>query len=95
MTVYTSCRVTWLTSSSSAVSVFQDLVSVTKALLKTSGDFSEARLLLLDSIGSGQHWHCSDDDLLMSGDPVVREQLREKYGEEGIAKRIAFLELQA
>ncbi|CAG07049.1 unnamed protein product [Tetraodon nigroviridis] len=72
-----------------------DLVSVTKALLKTSGDFSEARLLLLDSIGSGQHWHCSDDDLLMSGDPVVREQLREKYGEEGIAKRIAFLELQA
>lgn len=75
--------------------MFQDLVSVTKALLKTSGDFSEARLLLLDSLGSGQLWHCCDDDLLMSGEVSVREQLQAKYGEEGMAKRIAFLELQA
>lgn len=75
--------------------VFQDLVSVTKALLKTSGDFSEARLLLLDSLSSGQLWHCCDDDLLMSGDAAVQEQLQEKYGEERMAKRIVFLELQA
>lgn len=75
--------------------VFQDLVSVTKALLKTSGDFSEARLLLLGSLSSGRRWHCSDDELLMSGDAAVRDQLLEKYGEEGIAKRIVFLELQA
>lgn len=68
---------------------------MTKALLKTSGDFSKARLLLLGSVGSEQLWHCCDDDLLMSGDPAVREQLREKYGEEGLAKRIMFLELQA
>lgn len=73
--------------------MLQDLVSVTKALLKTSGDFSEARLLLLNSLSSRLRWHCCDDDLLMSGDAAIQEQLRDKYGEEVVAKRIMFLEL--
>lgn len=73
--------------------VLQDLVSVTKALLKTSGDFSEARLLLLNSLGSRPRWHCCDDDLLMSGDAAIWEQLQDKYSEEVVAKRIVFLEL--
>ncbi|XP_011612302.2 telomeric repeat-binding factor 2-interacting protein 1 [Takifugu rubripes] len=72
----------------------QDLVSVTKALLKTSGDFSEARLLLLNPLSSRPRWHCCDDDLLVSGDAAIREQLRDKYGEEVVAKRIVFLELK-
>lgn len=68
---------------------------MTKALLKTSGDFSEARDLLLNPFSiSGSLWQCYDDDLLTSGDPVVRQQLQEKYGEELLAKRIVFLELE-
>ncbi|XP_042351637.1 telomeric repeat-binding factor 2-interacting protein 1 [Plectropomus leopardus] len=72
----------------------QDLVSVTKALLKTSGDFSAALEQLLNpSTNSGPLWSRSDDSLLLSADPVVRQQLQEKYGEEGVAKRIMFLEV--
>lgn len=74
--------------------MLQDLVSVTKALLKTSGDFSEARLLLLNSPSSRPRWHCCDDHLLMSGDVAIQEQLRDKYSEEVVAKRIVFLELK-
>ncbi|KAI3369939.1 hypothetical protein L3Q82_024744, partial [Scortum barcoo] len=74
----------------------QDLVSVTKALLKTSGDFSVALELLLNpSCVSGPFWDSSDDSLLLSPDPVVRQQLQDKYGEEGVAKRILFLEAEA
>nr|XP_046239276.1 telomeric repeat-binding factor 2-interacting protein 1 isoform X2 [Scatophagus argus]XP_046239277.1 telomeric repeat-binding factor 2-interacting protein 1 isoform X2 [Scatophagus argus] len=59
----------------------QDLVSVTKALLKTSGDFSDARELLLNPLSmSGPCWQCYDDDLLLAGDPVIQQQLKEKYG---------------
>lgn len=73
----------------------QDLVTVAKALLKTSGDFSEAHKLLLDLLpNSGTLWQCSDDERLISGDPAVRLQLQEKYGEELLAKRVVFLELE-
>ncbi|XP_076617149.1 telomeric repeat-binding factor 2-interacting protein 1 isoform X2 [Chaetodon auriga] len=73
----------------------QDLVSVTKALLKTSGDFSAALDLLLNPFAvSGPFWKRSDDGLLLSGDPVVRQQLQERYGEEKVAKRVMFLELE-
>lgn len=68
---------------------------MTKALLKTSGDISEARLLLVNCPVSGPLWNICDDDLLTSGDSAAREQLQEKYGEEAVAKRIVFLELQA
>lgn len=68
---------------------------MTKALLRTSGDFSEAQDLLLDLLpASGTLWQCSDDQRLTSGDPAVRLQLQEKYGEERVAKRVVFLELK-
>ncbi|KAM9361308.1 telomeric repeat-binding factor 2-interacting protein 1 [Symphorus nematophorus] len=73
----------------------KDLVSVTKALLKTSGDFSDALNLLLNPESfSGPFWKRCDDGLLRSADPVVRQQLQEKYGEEAVAKRVVFLELE-
>ncbi|KAA8593289.1 hypothetical protein FQN60_009405 [Etheostoma spectabile] len=71
----------------------QDLISVTKALLKTSGDFSAARDQLLNHCSILRPlWNCCDDSLLLSADPVVRQQLQEKYSEEDVAKRIVFLE---
>lgn len=73
----------------------QDLVSVTKALLKTSGDFTAALDLLLNpSSVSGPFWNRCDDNLLLSAEPVARQQLQEKYGEEDVAKRILFLEVE-
>ncbi|XP_026163546.2 telomeric repeat-binding factor 2-interacting protein 1 [Mastacembelus armatus] len=73
----------------------KDLISVTKALLKTSGDFCAAQKLLLNpSSISGPFWKRSDDDLLLSADPAIRQQLQDKYGEVGFAKRILFLEAE-
>ncbi|XP_033481887.2 telomeric repeat-binding factor 2-interacting protein 1 isoform X1 [Epinephelus lanceolatus] len=73
----------------------QDLMSVTKALLRTSGDFSAALDQLLNpSSISGPLWNHCDDSLLVLADPVGRQQLQEKYGEEGVAKRIMFLEVE-
>ncbi|XP_053287104.1 telomeric repeat-binding factor 2-interacting protein 1 isoform X2 [Pleuronectes platessa] len=73
----------------------QDIVNVTKALLRTSGDFAAALDLLLNhSIIHGPVWIGSDDVLLSSADPVVRQELEEKYGEKELAKRIVFLELE-
>ncbi|XP_038163784.1 telomeric repeat-binding factor 2-interacting protein 1 [Cyprinodon tularosa] len=73
----------------------RDLVSVTKALLKTSGDFASAVDLLLNlSFVSAPLWNRHDDGLLHSTDPTVRRMLQEKYGEESLAKRIAFLEVE-
>uniref|UniRef100_A0A673A3I4 Telomeric repeat-binding factor 2-interacting protein 1 n=1 Tax=Sphaeramia orbicularis TaxID=375764 RepID=A0A673A3I4_9TELE len=72
-----------------------DLASVTKALLKTSGDWSAALDLLLDpSSFSGPFWTYSDDSLLDSADPDDRHMLQEKYGEEGVAKRLVFLAVE-
>ncbi|XP_034725392.1 telomeric repeat-binding factor 2-interacting protein 1 [Etheostoma cragini] len=72
----------------------QDLISVTKALLKTSGDFSAARDQLLNHCSiSRPLWNRCDDSLLLSADPVVRQQLQEKYSEEDVVKRIVFLEV--
>ncbi|XP_078104956.1 telomeric repeat-binding factor 2-interacting protein 1 [Sander vitreus] len=73
----------------------QDLISVTKALLKTSGDFSAALDQLLNRCSiSRPLWNRCDDSLLLSADPVVRQQLQEKYSEEDVAKRIVFLEVE-
>uniref|UniRef100_A0A3Q3IZ61 Telomeric repeat-binding factor 2-interacting protein 1 n=1 Tax=Monopterus albus TaxID=43700 RepID=A0A3Q3IZ61_MONAL len=69
--------------------------SVIKALMKTSGDIPAALDLLLDpSSVSGPFWNRYDDGLLLSADAVLRQQLQEKYGEESLAKRIVFLELE-
>ncbi|KAF1391862.1 hypothetical protein PFLUV_G00046460 [Perca fluviatilis] len=73
----------------------QDLISVTKALLKTSGDFSAALDQLLNRCSIPRPlWNRCDDSLLLSADPVVRQQLQEKYSEEDVAKRIVFLEVE-
>ncbi|XP_008288153.1 telomeric repeat-binding factor 2-interacting protein 1 [Stegastes partitus] len=73
----------------------QDLAAVTKALLKTSGDVTAALDLLLNpSSVSGPLWTRCDDKLLLSADPAVRQQLQEKYGEEPVAKRVLFLEVE-
>lgn len=73
----------------------KDLISVTKALLKTSGDFSAAKDLLLNpSSISGPFWNRCDDRLLLSAEPIGIQRLQEKYGEENVAKRIVFLEVE-
>uniref|UniRef100_A0A3P8Q6G2 Telomeric repeat-binding factor 2-interacting protein 1 n=1 Tax=Astatotilapia calliptera TaxID=8154 RepID=A0A3P8Q6G2_ASTCA len=68
---------------------------VTKALLKTSGDFSAAKDLLLNPPSiSGPFWNRCDDRLLLSAEPISIQRLQEKYGEEMVAKRIVFLEVE-
>lgn len=73
----------------------QDLVSVTKALLQTSGDFSAALGLLLDP-GSAPCplWTKKDDQLLQEANPLARSWLLRKYGEQRVAQRILFLEVE-
>lgn len=69
---------------------------MTKALLKTSGDFSAAlQLLLSPSSFMGPFWNRHDDSLLRSADPEVRQELLDKYGEEGVAKRLMFLDVES
>ncbi|XP_071017857.1 telomeric repeat-binding factor 2-interacting protein 1 [Oncorhynchus clarkii lewisi] len=70
------------------------LVAVTKALLKNSGDVSAALRdpLMMPNVGNGvqqgPRWERHDDRLLLSADP---SELQNKFGEEGVAKRMAFL----
>lgn len=71
-----------------------DLVSVTKALLKTSGDFAAALNLLLNPLSvPGPFWISTDDTILLSTDSTDQQYLQEKYGKEEVAKRIVFLEV--
>ena len=71
----------------------QDLVSVTRALLKTSGDYRAAlALLLTPDSARGPFWSQCDDRLLLTSDPEARQQLQKRYGEQGVAKRLVFLE---
>ncbi|XP_061744278.1 telomeric repeat-binding factor 2-interacting protein 1 [Nerophis ophidion] len=73
----------------------KDLMAVTLALLKTSGDFSAASRLLLDpSSIAGPFWDPRDDSLLLSEDPAAHQQLQKKYSDMGLAKRMLFLELR-
>ncbi|XP_034022100.1 telomeric repeat-binding factor 2-interacting protein 1 isoform X2 [Thalassophryne amazonica] len=72
-----------------------DLVCVTMALLRSSGDVGTARHLLSDpSYTLGPQWSAHDDSLLRSGDSAARQQLVQKYGEEEVAKRMVFLEVE-
>ncbi|XP_036387828.1 telomeric repeat-binding factor 2-interacting protein 1 [Megalops cyprinoides] len=74
----------------------QGLVSVTKSLLRNSGDVPASLHYLL----TGQNlearrplWDQRDDSLLLSADPS-EHKLHEKYGEVAVAKRIAFLDIE-
>ncbi|XP_061639942.1 telomeric repeat-binding factor 2-interacting protein 1 isoform X2 [Phyllopteryx taeniolatus] len=73
----------------------QDLKSVTKALLKASGDVSAASRLLSDPVSfCVPLWNRRDDSFLLSADPAAFRQLQGKYGEEGVAKRMVFLNVE-
>nr|XP_061813626.1 telomeric repeat-binding factor 2-interacting protein 1-like [Nerophis lumbriciformis] len=73
----------------------QDLISVTKALLKTSGDVSAAsRLLSHPTSFNSPFWDRRDDDVLLSADPGPLKQLLEKHGQAGVSKRRIFLNVE-
>ncbi|KAI4888502.1 hypothetical protein NFI96_013561 [Prochilodus magdalenae] len=75
----------------------KNLVEVMKALLKASGDVTTARLYLVEGYDANVHgpsWTRHDDEILLSADSSELEQLNEKYGEDSVLKRIAFLEVQ-
>ncbi|XP_048025963.1 telomeric repeat-binding factor 2-interacting protein 1 [Megalobrama amblycephala] len=72
----------------------KDLVEVTKALLKASGDLISARVYLLDGYEHEVHgplWNRLDDEILLLADPYELEQLQSKFGEEEVTRRRAFL----
>ncbi|XP_077384634.1 telomeric repeat-binding factor 2-interacting protein 1 isoform X2 [Festucalex cinctus] len=73
----------------------QDLVSVVKALLKTSGDVSDALQLLSDPMSfCTPLWDPRDDGVLKSADPVALKGLQKKYGKVAVSKRMMFLEVE-
>ncbi|KAL7843216.1 hypothetical protein AOLI_G00247280 [Acnodon oligacanthus] len=75
----------------------KDLVEVMKALLKASGNVTTARLYLLEGYDPKVHgpiWTKHDDEILLSTDSSELEQLNEKYGEDSVLKRVAFLKAQ-
>ncbi|XP_019748008.1 telomeric repeat-binding factor 2-interacting protein 1 isoform X2 [Hippocampus comes] len=73
----------------------QDLVSVVKALLKTSGDLSAASRLLSDPMSfCAPLWDRQDDRLLLSADSAALQRLQRKHGEAAVAKRMMFLKVE-
>uniref|UniRef100_A0A3B4AIW5 Telomeric repeat-binding factor 2-interacting protein 1 n=1 Tax=Periophthalmus magnuspinnatus TaxID=409849 RepID=A0A3B4AIW5_9GOBI len=73
----------------------QNLINVTKALLLASGDlFLAYEILQNPSSFSGPIWTRTDDQRLCSTDQEVRQDLLTKYGEEALAKRLQFLEIE-
>uniref|UniRef100_A0A3B4AIP1 Telomeric repeat-binding factor 2-interacting protein 1 n=1 Tax=Periophthalmus magnuspinnatus TaxID=409849 RepID=A0A3B4AIP1_9GOBI len=72
-----------------------NLINVTKALLLASGDlFLAYEILQNPSSFSGPIWTRTDDQRLCSTDQEVRQDLLTKYGEEALAKRLQFLEIE-
>ncbi|XP_058856134.1 telomeric repeat-binding factor 2-interacting protein 1-like [Acipenser ruthenus] len=69
-----------------------DLACVMQSLLKNSGDFQA----VLHYLHTGRRadgrplWTRHDDLALQSGDPTTKQALILKYGEENVAKRVAF-----
>ncbi|XP_033875906.1 telomeric repeat-binding factor 2-interacting protein 1-like isoform X2 [Acipenser ruthenus] len=69
-----------------------DLACVMQSLLKNSGDFQA----VLHYLRTGRRadgrplWTRHDDLDLQSGDPTTKQALILKYGEENVAKRVAF-----
>ncbi len=72
----------------------KDLVEVTKALWKASGDLARAQAYLLDGYDHEIHgpvWTHLDDEILLLADPYELEQLQSKYGQEEVTRRRDFL----
>uniref|UniRef100_A0A8C2DSG8 Telomeric repeat-binding factor 2-interacting protein 1 n=1 Tax=Cyprinus carpio TaxID=7962 RepID=A0A8C2DSG8_CYPCA len=72
----------------------KDLVEVTKALLKASGDLARAQSYLQDGYNHEIHgpvWTHLDDEILQLADPYELEQLQSKYGPEEVSRRRDFL----
>ncbi|XP_039513236.1 telomeric repeat-binding factor 2-interacting protein 1 [Pimephales promelas] len=72
----------------------KELVEVTKALLKASGDLARARVYLIDGYDQEIHgplWNHLDDEVLLLADSYELEQLQLKFGEEEVSRRRAFL----
>uniref|UniRef100_A0A3Q3IZN3 Telomeric repeat-binding factor 2-interacting protein 1 n=1 Tax=Monopterus albus TaxID=43700 RepID=A0A3Q3IZN3_MONAL len=93
--VASSISAYWIHCDSIMMKTFALYLIFDLSLMKTSGDIPAALDLLLDpSSVSGPFWNRYDDGLLLSADAVLRQQLQEKYGEESLAKRIVFLELE-
>ncbi len=72
----------------------KDLVEVTKALWKASGDLARAQAYLLDGYDCKIHgpvWTHLDDEILLLADPYELEQLQSKFGLEEVTRRRDFL----
>ncbi|XP_052445787.1 telomeric repeat-binding factor 2-interacting protein 1 isoform X3 [Carassius gibelio] len=72
----------------------KDLVEVTKALWKASGDLARAQVYLQDGYDQQVHgpvWTHLDDQILLVADPYELEQLQSKYGAEEVTRRREFL----
>ncbi|XP_073700829.1 telomeric repeat-binding factor 2-interacting protein 1 [Garra rufa] len=72
----------------------KDLIEVTKALWKASGDLARAQAYLLDGYDHEIHgpvWTHLDDEILLLADPYELEQLQSKYGKEEVTRRRDFL----
>ncbi len=72
----------------------KDLVEVTKALWKASGDLANAQVYLLNGYDHEIHgpvWTHLDDEILLLADPYELEQLQSKYGHEEVTRRSYFL----
>ncbi|XP_058844882.1 telomeric repeat-binding factor 2-interacting protein 1-like [Acipenser ruthenus] len=69
-----------------------DLACVMQSLLKNSGDFQAVRHYLRTGRRADGRplWTRHDDLALQSGDPATKQALILKYGEENVAKRVAF-----
>ncbi|KAK1158458.1 telomeric repeat-binding factor 2-interacting protein 1-like isoform X1 [Acipenser oxyrinchus oxyrinchus] len=69
-----------------------DLACVMQSLLKNSGDFQAVRHYLRTGRRADGRppWTRHDDLALQSGDPATKQALIFKYGEESVAKRVAF-----
>ncbi|XP_033878973.1 telomeric repeat-binding factor 2-interacting protein 1-like isoform X3 [Acipenser ruthenus] len=69
-----------------------DLACVMQSLLKNSGDFQAVRHYLRTGRRADGRplWTRHDDLDLQSGDPATKQALILKYGEECVAKRVAF-----
>ncbi|XP_012686177.2 telomeric repeat-binding factor 2-interacting protein 1 [Clupea harengus] len=72
----------------------KNLLEVTKALLKTSGDVALAQQHLLQGTLPTPLWSQKEDQRLLSADPIYKCRLQEKYGKEGVSARVSFLQAE-
>lgn len=72
----------------------KDLLEVTKALLKTSGDIRLAQCHFLQGTLPSPLWSQKEDQLLLSADPISKCQLQKRYGKERVSARVSFLQAE-